>query len=70
MNKNTENGNDIFISEFFDLENELKEVESKITPKEDVEITKEVPKIEKSDETLESDLFDLIDSMYDTKEGE
>lgn len=23
MNKNTENGNDIFISEFFDLENEL-----------------------------------------------
>ena len=53
-----------------DLENELKEVESKITPKEDVEITKEVPKIEKSDETLESDLFDLTDSMYDTKEGE
>ena len=53
-----------------DLENELKEVESKVTPKEDTEITKEVPKIEKSDETLESDLFDLIDSMYDTKEGE
>ena len=33
-------------------------------------IRQEVPKIEKSDETLESDLFDLIDSMYDTKEGE
>ena len=57
------NKNDKFI-------NELKEVESKVTPKEDTEITKEVPKIEKSDETLESDLFDLIDSMYDTKEGE
>ena len=65
-----EDTSDVVIDMDNDLENELKEVESKITPKEDVEITKEVPKIEKSDETLESDLFDLIDSMYDTKEGE
>lgn len=65
-----EDTSDVVIDMDNDLENELKEVESKVTPKEDTEITKEVPKIEKSDETLESDLFDLIDSMYDTKEGE
>lgn len=65
-----EDTSDVTIDIDNDLENELKEVESKISAKEDVEITKEVPKIEKSDESLENDLFDLIDSMYDSKDGE
>ena len=65
-----EDTSDVIIDMDAELENELKEVESKVTPKEDIEITKEVPKIEKSEDTLESDLFDFIDSMYDTKEDE
>ena len=65
-----EDTSDVTIDIDNDLENELKEVESKIEPNDNVEITKEVPKIEKSDESLENDLFDLIDSMYDSKDGE
>ena len=66
-----EETSDVIVDIDNDLENELKDVEEKIQYKPiNDEVTKEVPKVEESEDTLESDLFDLIDSMYDKKEGE
>ena len=66
-----EETSDVIVDIDNDLENELKDVEEKIQYKPiNDEVTKEVPKVDESEDTLESDLFDLIDSMYDKKEGE
>lgn len=66
-----EDTSDVVVDIDSDLENELNDVEEKIEHKKDnAETTKEIPKVSSSEDTLESDLFDLIDSMYDSKEGE
>ena len=66
-----EDTSDVVVDIDSDLENELNDVEEKIEHKKDNdETTKEIPKVSSSEDTLESDLFDLIDSMYDSKEGE
>ncbi len=66
-----EDTSDVVVDIDNDLENELNDVEEKIEHKKDNdETTKEIPKVSSSEDTLESDLFDLIDSMYDSKEGE
>ena len=65
--KNKETTNDV--TEYDSIENELEEVVEVPREKdfeEDLEPTKKVDFDD--DDTLESDLFDLIDSMYDNRE--
>lgn len=69
-----EDTSDVVVDIDNDLENELHEVEQVIEKnkkqEKETEQTKELPRVKEEDDTLEGDLFDLIDSMYDSKEGE
>lgn len=62
-----ENTTDTVIDVDHNLDSELEEIQNKVNDLK--EKTQEI-KIPEVDDTLENDLFDLIDSMYDNKEDE
>lgn len=62
-----EDTSDVVVDIDGDLEQELETIEEQIEPLNDEEVTQKV-KVPEVGDTLENDLFDLIDSMYDSKE--